>query len=224
MREVILIRHGESEDNASALVTGESDAGLTARGRSQAVALASRLAREGGLVAVYTSPQRRATETASLVADASQLATVIEPRFCERSMGTLAGVPLHELRERFPAELRQLRQRSRTFRPPGGETLEECAERAVQALADLIAQAPSGKVAIVSHAATIALLLERSVLRIGHAAVTFITDNCALHRFRLIGADEVKILALNDTSHLTAELRDDPDDLSQLVRARRSAR
>jgi 2,3-bisphosphoglycerate-dependent phosphoglycerate mutase len=93
-RRLVLLRHGESEFNSSDRFAGRLDVGLTDRGRDQAVR-AGRLLRERGAVPdlVFTSPLRRAHETAALAAAAAGAAAV--PVVCdalvERCYGALEG-------------------------------------------------------------------------------------------------------------------------------------
>ena len=61
-----LARHGETEENAEGRILGRRDPPLSPAGVTQAEALAGRL-RDAGVVAVWTSPLRRARETAEVV-------------------------------------------------------------------------------------------------------------------------------------------------------------
>ena len=64
--EVLLVRHGETDDNAAARFQGRRDTLLNERGREQSRALAQRL-RDEGLRSLYTSPLQRARATAQIV-------------------------------------------------------------------------------------------------------------------------------------------------------------
>src|SRR5438552_15818408 len=65
MGELIVLRHGETEWSLAGRHTGRTDIPLTARGEAAAKALAPLLARPD-IVAVFTSPARRAVTTAAL--------------------------------------------------------------------------------------------------------------------------------------------------------------
>lgn len=67
-----MVRHGEAHCNVRGVVTGAQDCdGLTPRGHRQAAAVAMALATEQhDVAAVYSSPARRATQTAELISDA----------------------------------------------------------------------------------------------------------------------------------------------------------
>ena len=66
MTQIFLVRHGQSEGNLFRRVQGQTDVNLTADGKAQLPYLAKRFA-ETPLAAVYTSPLRRAEETAAAI-------------------------------------------------------------------------------------------------------------------------------------------------------------
>ena len=66
MTQIFLVRHGQSEGNLFRRVQGQTDVELTADGKAQLPYLTKRFA-ETPLAAVYTSPLRRAEETAAAI-------------------------------------------------------------------------------------------------------------------------------------------------------------
>src|SRR5215470_11660113 len=105
---IYLVQHGEKEP-------GPGDPGLTALGREQA-ALTARWFRRAGLTAVYTSPLRRARQTAQPIAAAAGLAVQVDDRLRER-MNWDGAEPL----DRFLAEWDRS-TRDRDFVPGSGES------------------------------------------------------------------------------------------------------
>jgi probable phosphoglycerate mutase len=91
-RPFYYLRHGETESNASGLITGGLDVDLTLVGREQARAAAKALAR-APITAIYSSPLRRARETAEPVAQALCLPVTIIAEIAERRRGVLEGMP-----------------------------------------------------------------------------------------------------------------------------------
>lgn len=91
-RPFYFLRHGETEANANGLISGSLDVELTARGREQAQAAARTLAREP-ITAIYSSPLRRARETAEPVARALCVPVRIIAELIERRQGELEGKP-----------------------------------------------------------------------------------------------------------------------------------
>lgn len=88
---ILVVRHGESEGNVgrrlASVVPGEP---LTERGRAQAAALAERL-RQRKVAYVYTSPLRRARQTADILAEAAGVGTATLDGLREFSMGRCEG-------------------------------------------------------------------------------------------------------------------------------------
>jgi probable phosphoglycerate mutase len=89
---LLILRHGETESNAARTIAGSLDVDLTPLGRDQARAAAQVLAREP-ITAIYTSPLRRARETAEPVAEALGLPLEIVEEIAERNWGELEGRP-----------------------------------------------------------------------------------------------------------------------------------
>jgi broad specificity phosphatase PhoE len=115
MALVYLIQHGDKQRLPG-------DPGLTATGRHQA-ALTGRWLRNAGLRALYTSPLRRARETADLIAAATGLPAQLDIRLGERMNwdGTCSL-------EDFLAEWAHA-TRDRDFVPHGGESSRQAGER-----------------------------------------------------------------------------------------------
>jgi probable phosphoglycerate mutase len=86
------LRHGETEANVAGLITGTLDVDLTAQGRAQALGAAQTLAREP-ITAVYSSPLRRASDTAQPIAKALRLPVKVIDELAERRRGELEGQP-----------------------------------------------------------------------------------------------------------------------------------
>ena len=156
-RDVVFVRHGETDWNRERRVQGSLGASINEAGREQARALA-RLLWEVPLQAVYSSTLERALETASYVAGPHSLGVVGDPRLNEIHHGDWEGMAESEL----PDLDLYLRWRAdpTAVTLPGAEPLEAVHERAVGAMRDILAkhQEGDGLVAIVSHQVVLALL------------------------------------------------------------------
>jgi 2,3-bisphosphoglycerate-dependent phosphoglycerate mutase len=129
-RQLVLLRHGESEWNALDLFTGWVDVGLSARGEAEAVR-GGELLRSRGLLpdVVHTSVQRRAIRTADLALDACDrhwIPVRRSWRLNERHYGALQGKNKRQTLEAYGEEQFMLWRRSYDTPPPPleGDELE----------------------------------------------------------------------------------------------------
>lgn len=152
---LLLVRHGQIDANIDSRWHGSTDGELTAHGEAQARRVAAHLARtRPDVAAVYTSPLRRARDTAAPIAAALGLAVVVRPGLAEYAIGVLENETFsdlaarHRFFERSEADL--------SWAPPGGESLGTVAARVVATWQDVARAHPGAEVALVSHGAAIA--------------------------------------------------------------------
>jgi broad specificity phosphatase PhoE len=145
---IYLARHGESDWNAANRFQGHSDRPLTDFGREQAQALGELVAAEN-VEAVYSSPLKRALETALIVAARSGLEVVEDEDLCEVDTGSWSGLSRAEVQERFPEGFDRWTSGGAGWED--GESYEEMAERVLAAVNRIAAAHPGGRVLIVSH-------------------------------------------------------------------------
>jgi glucosyl-3-phosphoglycerate phosphatase len=154
--EILLARHGETDDNAVGRFQGHRNPPLNERGRAQARALADAVAGEG-IVALYASPLRRARETAEIVGAGLGLEPVLDERLMEIDVGEWAGLLHHEIPD---GDLERWRAAEPSFRFPGGESVAEQVQRVDAAIGDVRA---AGRLPalVVCHGGTIRAALRR---------------------------------------------------------------
>lgn len=171
--EVLLVRHGETDDNAADRFQGRLDTRLNDRGREQARSLARGLAGEG-IVALYSSPLQRAAETARIIGEALGLQPILDERLVEADTGDWSGRLYAEVVAAEPGAFERWRAVDPEFRFPGGEAVVEQVARVAAALAD-VAAGPLPAL-VVAHGGVI-----RSVRAIERPDGEFV-GNCALYR------------------------------------------
>lgn len=154
---LLLVRHGETLWNREGRYQGRSDVPLSERGQAQARALAAALRGEP-IAAVYTSPLRRAYDTAAPIAAAHDLAPIVEPRLVEIHQGAWEGLRPAEIEQGWPALYARWLTAPTSVRLPGGETLGEVQARVLGALADLAAQWAGQTVCLVAHKVSLAVI------------------------------------------------------------------
>jgi len=165
MSDLILLRHGETEWSLAGKHTGRTDIPLTPRGEAAAAALAPLLARRD-IVAVFTSPARRAVTTAALagLADAKP-----DPDLWEWDYGGYEGLTTQQIRKTRPGWYLW-----RDGVIPGdaghpGETIKQVAHRVSRLLAQVVPLLADGDVALVAHGHVLRVLTA-CYLRVAPAA------------------------------------------------------
>lgn len=155
---VFLVRHGATILSAEDRFAGATDVDLSDEGREQTRRLATRLRTED-IVSIYASPLGRTVETARLLAAPLQLEVQTRDGLREISHGHWETLTRQEVEERFPAEAEDWERDPYTFAPEGGESGLAVTARALPVVLELVRSHPAEKILVVSHKATIRLLL-----------------------------------------------------------------
>jgi probable phosphoglycerate mutase len=155
---VFLVRHGATVLTAEDRFAGATNVQLSDEGRGQASRLAERL-RETKIAAVYASPLDRTIETARILAGPHNLEVALCDGMREISHGHWEQMTRKEVDEKFPKEAEEWEKDPYTFAPTGGESGLAVTARALPALMDILRAHPCQKILVVSHKATIRLLL-----------------------------------------------------------------
>jgi len=164
LRDVILIRHGQTDWNAAERIQSHHPVPLNDEGRAQVSATAALLtdiaARQIGdrPPALWCSPLTRARQSAEIVHAALDLEVSLKEHrgLIEFDMGAWTGKTLGELRK-LPAWQDYLTKPAE-MRFPKGEALTEVRTRAVTALQEILDSEDTNTVIIVSHGGVIRLL------------------------------------------------------------------
>jgi len=202
--QVLLIRHGQSEGNAEGRFGGHTATPLSSRGRKQARATARALATER-ITAIYASDLPRAIETAEPLARITHLQVQSTEAFRERSVGVMEGLTFEEAAEAHPEQYAALLRRDFEHVLVGGESYRQLLDRASRKLDEAIAGNPRGRIAVFSHTGTICILALHLMGALNSPElkpVWIATANCGVCRFDLNDDGFVRVVALNDTTHL----------------------
>ena len=148
MTTILLARHGETDWNREGRFQGFADPPLNDIGRAQAAGLAAELA-DVELAAVYSSPLRRAFETAELLAAPHRLAPVAVEALREVDVGSWQALTREEVEARFPEQLARWLDYGQGWQD--GESYEEMARRVVAALLQLAAAHDGERILAVTH-------------------------------------------------------------------------
>ncbi|HSV63447.1 MAG TPA: histidine phosphatase family protein [Chthoniobacterales bacterium] len=201
---VYLVRHGATVLTAEDRFAGATEVELSEEGREQVRRLAARLAGEK-IAAVYASPMGRTVETASILAGPHSLEVQTRDGLREISHGRWEQMTRKEVEAAFPEEAAAWEKDPYTFAPVGGESGLAVTARALPVLMDIVRKHAGDDVLIVSHKATIRLLLSsligfdprryRDTLDQSPAALNIVDFKKA------VGA---RLTLFNDTSHYSA--------------------
>ena len=192
--EVVLVRHAQSEWNASGLWQGQADPPLSAQGQAQVVALAEALRQElaGDRVsALVCSDLARARETARGVEDILGLKARPDPGLRELDVGEWSGLNRDEIVLRDPALLARFESGETSVRPPGGETRSEIRHRARWVLRRIVDEDPWGRIVLVTHLGLVRALLPD--VELGNAEFVRVSAADALTRRMRTDHDERKV-------------------------------
>ncbi len=196
VKEVWFIRHGETEWNAKRRFQGHLDVPLSPVGVGQAFRLAERLARTRVVFhGLYASDLRRARETAEPLAQALRLPLVTTPLVREIDVGELAGLTREEAEVRFPEYFAALLQDPWGTRRPGGESMDQLAQR----LQTFLERLPPGRHLVVTHGGVVRAALKAALDLRGHTWRRFHILNTSITR---ILYPEGEVLAVGDVAHL----------------------
>jgi broad specificity phosphatase PhoE len=178
---IVLVRHGETDWNRANRFQGRADPPLNDTGRGQARVLAAELGTES-FAAAYTSPLRRAAETAVILAGALRVDAVPDGSLMEVDVGSWSGLTRTEVEARFPEGFARWLEYGHGW--DDGETYDELGARVVSGLADIAARHPGEVVLAVTHGGPIRSALaaaERVAFDEARRSIHVI-DNCAVVR------------------------------------------
>lgn len=161
LRHLVLLRHGQTDYNATGRMQGHVDSTLTAEGLAQSAVVAPEVARLGPQ-RLLSSDLSRAVDTAEVVAAACGLSVEIEPRLRETHLGEWQGRTVADIDAEWPGAIATWRQDPR-WAPPGGESRLEVVRRStpvVDQIDDELADGDDAATAVlVAHGGMIAGLV-----------------------------------------------------------------
>lgn len=198
----LLVRHGTTAFNESDLLQGLIDNPLSQKGRSEAARLAARL-KSTALDALYSSPLRRAVETATIINGFHSLPLTLVPEFNEIDLGEWEGLNYGKAIEQFP-EIHHRWISDPDFPIPGGESFSAVCARIKPGL-ERILQDGRKHILIAGHASVNRAILANLLDLSPAAARHFRTGNAALSRLLLLENSRQQWAVVdfwNSTSHL----------------------
>lgn len=200
-----LIRHGQSAGNAEGRFGGHGPTPLSELGVQQAERTAKALAKEG-IDVIYSSDLTRAVQTAEPLAALLDIPINTSEAFRERNVGVLQGLTFDESKRDHPKDYYALINRNINHVITDGESYRQLLKRITNELRTILRTHQRERIAIFSHTGAICyltLFLLGAIHRGTRSTPWIITSNCGINRFEFRGPRNVRVLALNDTRHLT---------------------
>jgi broad specificity phosphatase PhoE len=148
MALVILVRHGQTDENVSGRISGQGPVPLNARGQEQA-RLAAEVLAPLGITHIFSSPLVRARQTAEFLAERLQKSIEEIPDLREVGYGDWEGKTFNDMRTHPVAHQVFHDPINATF--PNGESLLEVQQRGIQVIEWVRNTYPQGIVTVVSH-------------------------------------------------------------------------
>jgi len=147
---IYLVRHGQIEGYQEKRYNGQINVPLTEFGKLQSEKVSASLA-DNVLEAVYSSDLDRSCYCARLIADGHGLVVAPEEALRELSFGEWEGRTWGELQEVYPHEWQKRLQDLTNYQVPGGESLQDAADRIRPVIRRIMQKHPNGDVAMVAH-------------------------------------------------------------------------
>lgn len=203
MTSLYLIRHAETSGNADGRFQGRTDLQLTPNGMRQAKVLAARF-RCIPLSAVYTSPLRRARDTALSLAAPHGLRPVIEEGLVEIDGGGFENRLFTELWQECPKEFGAFCDTPGIFGGyRGGESPRAALDRMREAVLDIAERHRGGTVAALSHGYTIRCFLCYALgYPLDELAQVGWGANTSVNHITFDGRMRPRVMRMHDISHL----------------------
>lgn len=207
---VYLVRHGATELSSEDRFAGAIDVHLSEDGREQARKLGARLASEAISVA-FASPMERTMDTARLIVAPHGIDVQPVEGLREIAHGRWEGMKRADVEREFAEEYARYEHDPFTFAPTGGESGLQVTARALPALMKIVEQHCNKTILVVSHKATIRLLLS-SILGFDPRKYRDRLDQspCALNILDFKNVTHARLTLFNDTSHYTATVPEVP--------------
>ena len=196
MREIVIVRHAESQANRDGYWNGRTDGPLSEEGRLSLDPLGKRLANRA-FDRVISSPLERTRATAESFADSYE----IDERFIEIDLGEWEGRTLDEIKDQDGKNLEAAISRRDIPMGRTGESLDKAARRAIEAVDGLADSMDDGdSVAVVTHGGFLQAILHRHLAGSGRRVHAF-TLNTGITRL-VFQFGRPRLASFNDVGHL----------------------
>jgi broad specificity phosphatase PhoE len=199
MAKLILARHGETVWNVEKIYRGRTDVSLDEVGIEQAELLGKYLS-NWQLEAIYSSPLKRALDTANIIARYQKVGVYIAEGLIDFDYGEWQSLSEQEAKRLYPTLHNEWHNNPHKVKMPGGECLEDIRRRSINVVNDVISKY-QGSILLVSHRVVNKVVI-CSLLGLDNSHFWNIKqDVCGITIFNYVDGRFV-LTKHNDTSHL----------------------
>jgi alpha-ribazole phosphatase len=198
---IYLVRHGETEWNASLKYQGQTDVPLSETGKKQADLLGKRLA-ASKFDGFYSSDLARAYETAGIISLYHKQQIKRIPELREINFGLWEGLDYKEIMGKYPDEIKQWWEKPLLARIPGGETMDEMIKRTTTTVRTIVESHNSGNIVVVTHGGVVRSIVGTVLGMDMNKYWRLRLDNACLNIIDFPEWDKGVLTLFNDCSHL----------------------
>jgi len=197
--KIILVRHGETKWNFERRIVGHTEIELNKTGHRQAQQLALALS-DHKVSAIYTSPLRRARQTAEAIASKHDIEIEMEDALKEFDAGDMNGLTIDEVNRKYENFFERWVQGDPELRMPGGESVSDLRRRTWPVVGRIVERHPGGTVIVVSHTIVILTVINTAL---GMALADFRKMRVNVGSISILefGGSSASLLRFNDTCH-----------------------
>jgi alpha-ribazole phosphatase len=195
-----LVRHGQVEGYQEKRYNGQRNVSLTEIGKQQSERVCACLSAVA-LDAVYSSDLDRSRYCARLIADDHGLVVVAEEALREINFGDWEGRTWVELQEAYPDDWQKRLQDLTNYQVPGGESLQDAADRIRPVIRRILEKHPNGDVALVAHGGVNRIILLDAIGAALEQAFSIEQDYGCLNIIDYLDDGLSVVRLLNGTAH-----------------------
>jgi len=198
---ILLVRHGQTEWNRIERFRGRVDIELNSNGLIQAEKTAMRIQSHWKPAIIYSSPLKRALQTAQAIAEMTNVQVESSPDLVDIDYGDWQGLSPEEARLNWPDQLDAWYKHPEIALIPAGENLLEVQSRAMSKVKAATKTYPDKIIVMVSHTVVNRLIL-LGIMGIGIEHFWQLRQEpCAIN---IINSkeDDFSLVTMNDTCHL----------------------
>jgi len=157
-KKIYLLRHGLTESNKKKIYAGWSDECLCKEGVSALLEIERKI-KEFNIERIFSSPIRRAIQTAEVINSFLNKKIEIEKNLKEMKMGPWEGLSEDEVAKSFPSEWKIWNLRPSELKIDGRETLEEVQIRALNGIRRIAEDLDRSRILAITHVSIIRVLM-----------------------------------------------------------------